>query len=963
MNRIKRNTTEAQRLAEAEGSKANWRQWGPYLSERQWGTVREDYSPHGNAWEYFPHDHARSRAYRWGEDGIAGVSDEQQRLCLGLALWNCHDPILKERLFGLTNSEGNHGEDVKELYYYLDATPTHSYLKMLYKYPQREFPYGQLVEENRRRGKDQPEFELLDTGSFDDDGYFDVFVEYAKAGPEDILMLVTVHNRGPEQASISLLPQLWFRNTWAWKPGSVKPSMRAESNGCVVAEHPEMGRYHLVADGVPFINTGLQPGEGALSIKGNRLNGFSSADAGSTGLKPGVNETPASKPELLFCDNETNARRLYGQEAAQGYFKDAFHDYVIGGNKGAINPNRTGTKAGLLYHLAVSPRGSATVRLRLSRAGDGKAASTRNGSQKGAFADFDNVFGTRRREADEFYAHLQKDIADPDARNVQRQALAGMIWSKQFFYYDLPEWLNGDPGQFPPPSERKRGRNRDWAHLNNADIISMPDKWEYPWYAAWDLAFHCIPLALVDAEFAKTQLLLLTREWYMHPNGQLPAYEWAFGDVNPPVHAWATWRVFQMDRKQRGDTGDLAFLERVFHKLMLNFTWWVNRKDAQGRNIFQGGFLGLDNIGVFDRSAPLPTGGFINQADGTSWMAMYSLNLMRIALELAKQNSVYEDIATKFFEHFLHIAEAMNNIGEGGLGLWCDKDEFYYDVLNLPNGEMTPLKVRSMVGLIPLFAVETLDEALLEGLPGFAARLKWFLNYRPDLANLVSRWNEPGVGQRHLLSLLRGHRMKCLLRRLLDETEFLSEFGIRAISRYHLDHPYEFWSNGTRLSVSYQAAESNSGLFGGNSNWRGPIWMPVNYLVIESLQKFHHYYGDEFKVECPTGSGKFMSIKEVADELARRLTQLFLKGVNGERPVLRYHEKLAKDPHFRDYVLFHEYFHGDSGRGVGASHQTGWTGLVAKLLLAGKPPVQTTEPLSARSSARSRSKNRALVEA
>jgi hypothetical protein len=919
----KRNSAEAQRLAEANLGTALWRRWGPYLSERQWGTVREDYSPQGNAWEYFPHDHARSRAYRWGEDGIAGISDDQQRLCLGLALWNGRDPILKERLFGLTNHEGNHGEDVKELYYYLDATPTHSYLKMLYKYPQREFPYGQLVEENRRRGRDQPEFELLDTGIFDDDRYFDVFVEYAKGSPEDILMLVTVYNRGPEEASIVVLPQLWFRNTWSWKPDSRKPELWVLKDGVIGARHPEMGEFHLKC------------------------------------------QEPL---DLLFCDNETNVRRLYGQQTARGSFKDAFHDHVVEGNKGAVNPNRSGTKAGVLYCLSVSPGDSASVRLRLSRAGNGKASrgATKpygNGSRKSAFSDFDDVFDTRRREADEFYGDLQKDIPDIDARNVQRQALAGMIWSKQFFYYDIPEWLNGDPGQIPPAAERKCGRNREWVHLNNADILSMPDKWEYPWYAAWDLAFHCIPLALVDAEFAKSQLLLLTREWYMHPNGQLPAYEWGFGDVNPPVHAWAAWRVFQMDRRHRGDTGDIPFLERVFHKLMLNFTWWVNRKDAQGRNIFQGGFLGLDNIGVFDRSAPLPAGGFINQADGTSWMAMYSLNLMRIALELAKHNSVYEDIATKFFEHFLHIAEAMNNIGEGGLGLWCDKDEFYYDVLNLPNGEMTPLKVRSMVGLIPLFAVETLDEALLEESPGFAARLKWFLNYRPDLAKLVSRWNEPGMGQRHLLSLLRGHRMKCLLRRMLDETEFLSEYGIRAISRHHLEHPYEFWSNGTRLSVSYQAAESDSDLFGGNSNWRGPIWMPVNYLIIESLQKFHHYYGDEFKIECPTGSGKFMSINEVAEELARRLSRLFLKDTNGERPVLRYHEKLARDPHFMDYVLFHEYFHGDSGRGVGASHQTGWTGLVAKLLVARRPPVETAELPSVRPSATSRSPNHALAEA
>jgi hypothetical protein len=923
MNSPKLNTSEGRRLAESNLGTVNWRRWGPYLSERQWGTVREDYSPHGNAWEYLPHDHARSRAYRWGEDGIAGMSDDQQRLCLGLALWNGRDPILKERLFGLTNSEGNHGEDVKELYYYLDATPTHSYLKMLYKYPQREFPYGRLVEENRRRGKDQLEFELLDTGVFDDDRYFDVFVEYSKAGPEDLLMMVTVRNRGPEQASITVLPQLWFRNTWSWKPNSKKPELWALKDGVVGIRHPDMGEFRLQCE----------------------------------------------KPEaLLFCDNDTNVHRLYGQEAAQGYFKDAFHDYVVGGNKEAVNPGRTGTKACALYRLTVGPGGSATVRLRLFSIEAGSVARGapkpgRNGSQKSPFADFDTILAARRREADEFYAELQQDIADADARNVQRQALAGMIWSKQFFYYDMPLWLNGDPGQFPPPAERKWGRNREWPHLNNADILSMPDKWEYPWYAAWDLAFHCIPLALVDAEFAKSQLLLLTREWYMHPNGQLPAYEWAFGDVNPPVHAWAVWRVFQMDRKQRGDNGDLAFLERVFHKLMLNFTWWVNRKDAQGRNIFQGGFLGLDNIGVFDRSAPLPTGGFINQADGTSWMAMYSLNLMRIALELAKNNAVYEDIATKFFEHFLHIAEAMNNIGEGGIGLWCDKDEFYYDVLNLPNGAMTPLKVRSMVGLIPLFAVETLDEDLLEQLPAFAGRLEWFLNYRPDLAKLVSRWNEPGMGQRHLLSLLRGHRMKCLLRRMLDETEFLSEFGVRAISRYHLEHQYEFWSNGTRLSVSYQPAESNSGLFGGNSNWRGPIWMPVNYLIIESLQKFHHYYGDDFKVECPTGSGRFMSLKDVADELARRLSRLFLKDGGGSRPVLRYHGKLANDPYFQDYVLFHEYFHGDSGRGIGASHQTGWTGLVAKLLQARNAPGQITRPRLAKSTAESPPQSQALVEA
>jgi hypothetical protein len=891
-----------------------WKFFGPYLSERQWGTVREDYSPGGAAWEYFPHDHARSRAYRWGEDGIGGVSDDQSRLCLSLALWNGKDPILKERLFGLTNAEGNHGEDVKELYYYLDATPTHSYLKMLYKYPQREFPYCRLVEENRRRGKNETEFELLDTGIFDDDRYFDVFIEYAKAGPEDLLMRVTAHNRGPEEAQIHLLPQLWFRNTWSWREGAKKPSLRAMKDGTILAEHPELGSYRLFSDLLPQ--------------KSPRAKG----DGKTAGL-----------PELLFCDNETNVRRLFGQSDARAYFKDAFHEYVVKGNREATNPERIGTKAGVLYSLTIPSGGSASVRLRLS--GEPSLEQTKSGKRltesrpaaKHPFADFDRIFSNRIGEANELYGELQRDIADTDARNVQRQAFAGMIWSKQFFYYDVPDWLRGDSAQVPPPSERNSGRNREWCHLNNADIISMPDKWEYPWYAAWDLAFHCIPLALVDAEFAKAQLVLLTREWYMHPNGQLPAYEWAFGDVNPPVHAWATWRVFQMDRKQRRETdpnytGDLEFLERVFHKLMLNFTWWVNRKDTQGRNIFQGGFLGLDNIGVFDRSAPLPTGGFINQADGTGWMAMYSLNLMRIALELARHNNVYEDIATKFFEHFLHIVEAMNNIGEQGIGLWCDKDEFYYDVLNMPNGQSMPLKVRSMVGLIPLFAVETLDHELLEALPGFNARLKWFLSYRPDLAKLVSRWDERGMGERHLLSMLRGHRMKCLLKRMLDETEFLAEFGVRALSKVHEQQPYRLEANGMSNEVHYCPAESLSNLFGGNSNWRGPIWMPVNYLIIESLQKFHRYYGDEFRIECPTGSGTFMTIAEVADELSRRLTRLFLKDNDGQRPVLKYHPKLASDPHFRDYVLFHEYFHGDNGRGVGASHQTGWTGLVAKLI-------------------------------
>jgi hypothetical protein len=873
----------------------NLKKWGPYLSERQWGTVREDYSPHGNAWDYFPHDHARSRAYRWGEDGLAGFSDDQQRLCLGVALWNTRDPILKERLFGLTNSEGNHGEDVKELYYYLDATPTHSYLKMLYKYPQAAFPYAELVEENRRRGIGQPEYELIDTGVFDDDRYFDVFVEYAQANPDDVLMRITVFNRGRESAPLHVLPQLWFRNTWSWTDGAPKASLRLADPQVIEATHPELGTLYLHGAAL-----GATP---------------AAASAGKDGAR-------GAQYPAIFTDNESNAFRLWNDSSRHGHFKDAFHDRVVHGDTNAVNPAKEGTKAALWYALEVPARGKAEIRLRLTK----NAAAN-------AFEDFDFVFASRIQEANDLYARLQTGIDNSDARAVQRQAFAGMIWSKQYFHFDIPSWLNGDPTQPPPPAGRKHGRNREWVHLNNADIISMPDKWEYPWYAAWDLAFHCIPLAHLDAEFAKEQLVLLTREWYMHPNGQIPAYEWAFGDVNPPVHAWATWRVFQIDRKQRGDSGDLQFLERVFHKLMLNFTWWVNRKDAEGRNVFQGGFLGLDNIGVFDRSAQLPTGGHIDQADGTSWMAMYALNLMRIALELAQHNHVYEDIATKFLEHFLHIAEAMSNIGERGVGLWDDADKFFYDVLHLPDGRMTSLKVRSMVGLIPLFAVEVLEPELLARVPEFAQRLEWFLQYRPDLAQLVSHWNEEGRGHRRLLSLLRGHRMKKLLNRLLDETEFLSPYGVRALSRVHEGNPYVYRHDGMDLGVRYQPAESDSGLFGGNSNWRGPIWFPVNFLIIESLQKFHHYYGDDFQIECPTGSGTRVSINTVANELATRLTRIFLKNEDGVRPVFGHHPRLQQDPHFRDHVLFYEYFHGDTGRGVGASHQTGWTGLIAKLLM------------------------------
>jgi hypothetical protein len=888
-----RISAEKRRLANDKAGKEPWRAWGPYLSERQWGTVREDYSAWGGAWDYLPHDHARSRAYRWGEDGIAGFSDDHQYVCLSLALWNGKDPILKERLFGLTNSEGNHGEDVKELYYYLDATPSHSYLKMLYKYPQAAFPYSRLVEENRRRGAEQTEFELLDTGLFDEDRYFDVFVEYAKAAPDDVLMRVTAHNRGPEAAPLTLLPQLCCRNTWSWNREVAKPTLVGRT-GVVAVQHPELGTFRLDFD---------------------------------------------AAPTLLFCDNETNPRRLFGQNEASGYFKDAFHEYVVQGKHDAVNPGQTGTKVGALYEMHLPPGGAVTVRLRLS---PDKRANAKNRP----FGDFDAIFTIRRREADEFYADLQERIVDPDARLVQRQAFAGMIWSKMFFQYSVEEWLDGDPQQPSPPPERRRGRNRDWRHLDTAEVISMPDKWEYPWFAAWDLGFHCITFAVIDSEFAKSQLLLLVRESYMHANGQLPAYEWAFGDVNPPVHAWAAWRVFQIDRRQRQEShpaypGDLEFLKRMFNKLMLNFTWWVNRKDEQGRNIFQGGFLGLDNIGVFDRSSPLPTGGFINQADGTSWMAMYCLNLLRMALELALHDPAYEDIATKFFEHFLSIAGAINGVGEDRLGLWDDSDEFYYDQLVFPDNSHVALKVFSVVGLIPLFASQVLEPEVLKLLPEFSARMEWFLKHRPNLANLVSNWRVAGEGDRRLLSLLRGHRMTALLRRMLDEKSFLSDYGVRALSKVHEQEPFRFAAGGMNHEVGYWPGESRSGLFGGNSNWRGPVWMPINYLIIEALQRFHYYYGDDFKVECPTGSGKFLTLYEVAEELGRRLSRLFLKGADGRRPVLNYHPKLVDDPHFRDYVLFHEYFHGDSGRGAGAPHQTGWTGLIAKLLQPHTTEVST----------------------
>ncbi len=868
-------TRERERLSAHLPGRQGWKHWGPYLSERQWGTVREDYSAGGTAWEYFPHDHARSRAYRWGEDGIAGMSDAEQRVCLSLALWNGNDSILKERLFGLTNSQGNHGEDVKEEYFYLDATPSHSYLKMLYKYPQRAFPYADLVAENAQRDTGHPEYELRDTGVFAGNRYFDVYVEYAQAEPGDVLMKVTAWNRGPDEAPLHLVPQLILRNTWSWKPGAAKPALRAVGEHVIAIEPAdELGMSRLYAEG------------------------------------------PA---ELLFTENESNAPRLWSL-GGPGFFKDGFHDRIVEGRETSVNPLNAGTKAAIWREYRVAPGAKVELKVRLVRR-----------PTNDPFGDFERVLEARRGEADEFYRHLQKDIASQDARIVQRQAFAGLIWSKQFYQFDIPLWLNGDPGQTPPPEARRQGRNAEWRNLTNADVLSMPDKWEYPWYASWDLAFHCIPLAMIDSAFAKHQLVLLTREWYMHPNGQIPAYEWAFSDVNPPVHAWAAWRVFQIDRKLNGGNGDLEFLERVFHKLMLNFTWWVNRKDALGRNIFQGGFLGLDNIGVFDRSSRLPTGGYINQSDGTSWMAMYALNLMRIALELAQHNHVYEDIASKFFEHFLGIAEAMSSMAEGGL--WDEEDKFFYDVLNLPDDARVRLRIRSMVGLIPLFAVETLEPEMLEKLPGFRKRLEWFLEHRPHLASLVSHWQSPGRGERRLLSLLRGHRMKRLLQRMLDESEFLSDYGVRALSRAHLERPYVFRCDGSDLTVRYTPAESETRHFGGNSNWRGPIWFPLNFLIIESLQKFHHYYGEDFKVECPTGSGTLLTIEQVSEELSRRLSRIFLKDDDGNRPVLRHTPELQSDPHYSDCIPFYEYFDGDNGRGVGASHQTGWTALIAKLLM------------------------------
>jgi len=869
-------TAERVRLEEARGQKAPWKKWGPYLSERQWGTVREDYSDSGDAWNYFSHDQARSRAYRWGEDGLAGISDERQRLCFALALWNGKDPILKERLFGLTNSEGNHGEDVKEYYFYLDSTPTHSYMKYLYKYPQSAYPYDNLVQTNGRRSRQELEYELLDTGVFDDDRYFDVFVEYAKASPEDILIEITVENRGPEAATLHVLPTLWFRNTWSWGRDTLRPVLRQAACGAIAASHAELGDRFLSCEGAS---------------------------------------------ELLFTENETNTERLFGAPNRTPYVKDGIDNYVVHGRRDAVNPERAGTKASAHHRLTVPAGGSQIVRLRLHNS----ASTDPFGS------GFDGVMAARCKEADEFYATVVPPSLSVDAARVMRQALAGMLWSKQFYYYDVDLWLE-ERGSHSLKQEKRRAapRNEHWHHVYNADILSMPDKWEYPWYAAWDLAFHVLALTLVDEDFGKQQLDLMLREPYLHPSGQLPAYEWNFGDVNPPVHAWSTIFTYRLGQIRHGQ-GDLDWLERAFHKLTLNFTWWVNRKDRTGNNAFEGGFLGLDNIGVFDRSAPLPTGGYLEQADGTAWMALFCQNMLEIAAALMLNKPPYADMALKFFEHFLWIATGLMRAGEG-TGMWDEQDGFFYDVLRLPDGSAERLKVRSIVGLLPLCAVTVFDGKILEKLPEVKHRLDRFLGARPELRAFIHDPIKPGYGGRRLAAVLDETRLRRVLATMLDEREFLSPYGIRALSRYHAEHPYVFRVGEQEYRVSYLPAESDTGMFGGNSNWRGPIWMPINGLIIRALLQYYIYYGNEFTIECPTGSGCFMTLYQVAEEIARRLTAIFLRDQNGRRPVYGATWKFQEDPHWRDYLLFYEYFHGDNGAGLGASHQTGWTGTVARTM-------------------------------
>ena len=870
-------TSEQKRLNEAREAGTPWKKWGPYLSERQWGTVREDYSDDGNAWDYFTHDQSRSRAYRWGEDGLAGISDDKQQLCFAIALWNGRDPILKERLFGLTNSEGNHGEDVKEYYFYLDSTPTHSYMKYLYKYPQAAYPYGDLLEKNRQRSREDFEYELLDTGVFDSDRYFDVFVEYAKADPEDLLVRITVHNRGPETAELRLLPTLWFRNTWSWDSNVAKPALRQTGAGTIVASHSQLG-------------------ERTLNCEGN--------------------------PEMLFTENESNAVRLWGQPSPSPYVKDAFHEYIVSGNREAVNPAMAGTKAAAHYRLEVPAGGSKVVRLRLSAR-----------PPLDCFGTFDQVFANRVADADEFYERITPRSLSEDERRVHRQALAGMLWSKQYYYFDLDKWLDEHDAHPLMGTSRRNVRNTEWFHMLNSDIISMPDKWEYPWYAAWDLAFHTLALSLVDFDFAKDQLLLMLRNLYAHPNGQIPAYEWNFSDVNPPVHAWATLFLYSVE-KELG-RADLRFLERSFQGLMLNFNWWVNRKDPQGKNVFAGGFLGLDNIGVFDRSSPLPTGGHLDQADGTAWMAFYCQNMLEIALILTDYDPMYEDVAFRFLEHFLWITYAMDRVGKNHDEMWDTDEGFFYDLLHLPNGDAMRLKVRSLVGLLPLCASTAFESnGVVQRHPRLMELIEIFKKRHPDLLKHIAPadGNFIGYDGRRLLSVCNKQKIERILAYMLDENEFFGPYGIRSISRYHLEHPFVFNLSGHEYKVQYLPAESNNGMFGGNSNWRGPVWMPVNGLLIRGLLNLYQFYGDDFKVECPTGSGKYMTMFEVAREISRRLSSIFLRDTNGKRPVYGGSRKFQEDPHWKDYILFYEYFHGDNGAGLGASHQTGWTGVLARLI-------------------------------
>ena len=872
---------ESRRLLEDERREKNWKRWGPYLAERQWATVREDYSPDGDSWRYFPHEHARSRAYRWGEDGLLGICDRECRLCFAIALWNGADPFLKERLFGLTGPQGNHGEDVKELYFYLDSTPTHSYLKALYKYPQAAFPYELLLEENARRGKLDPEFELLDTGIFDGDRYFDVVAEYAKESSDDILIRIAIFNRGPA-ASLHVLPTLWFRNSWSWgRTGEgywPKPRLALEGDS-VLAQHASLGTYYLTW------------------------------------------ESPLdSAARVLFTENETNTKKLFGAKNTSRWVKDAFHELVVNGDQDAVNPEGTGTKSAVHHILQIPSGGQRVLKLRLR-------ADARAGQPFGS--EFDRIFAQRIEEADLFHARRTVAGLSADEHRIVRQARAGLLWSKQFYHYDVPAWLDGDPAQPTPPRERKKGRNHDWFHLYNRDVISMPDKWEYPWYAAWDLAFHMIPFAQIDPQFAKEQLLLFLREWYMHPNGQIPAYEFELADVNPPVHAWAAWRVYKMTGQR--EARDRRFLVRVFEKLLLNFTWWVNRKDTDGKHVFSGGFLGLDNIGVFDRSKPLPTGGRLQQADATAWMAFYCATMLSMALELAREDSAYDDIASKFFEHFVAIADAMNSIG--GRGLWNEEDGFYYDQIRT-GGMSIPLRVRSLVGLIPLLAVEVVNEKSVDRLPAFKKRMKWFMENRKDLARHITYLEKGAISRQGtlLLAVPSRDRLERVLRYLLDENEFLSPYGIRSLSRAHKDKPYTLRTNGQEYRVDYEPGESTTGAFGGNSNWRGPVWFPINYLLVEALERYHHFYGESLQVEFPTGSGRPVTLLKVAMEINSRLARLFLPDATGHRPSLGAYQRFAQDPHWNDLLLFHEYFHGETGRGLGSSHQTGWTALVARCI-------------------------------